>query len=125
MNFSILCVDDESDITEAAKLHLRSLDSDIQVDTFNDPVEGLKQAGSKEYSLALVDIRMPNMDGIEFMSKLRELSPRTVRINMSSHADLNIVLEALSENHVYDFIKKPLKREKFLARSKRLSTTIA
>lgn len=113
MKPSILCVDDESDITKAVELHL--LNEDVDIDTYNDPREGLAAAEKKEYSLALVDIRMPGMTGIEFLSKLSEISPRTVKINMSSHADLNVVLEALSANHVYDFIKKPLKRDKFLA----------
>lgn len=108
----ILCVDDEADITRAVELYL--LKEDVEIDTFNDPNEGLEAAKNKEYDLALVDIRMPGMTGIEFMTKLTELSPRTVKINMSSHADLNVVLEALGKNHVYDFIKKPLKREKLL-----------
>jgi len=108
----ILCVDDEQDITKAVELYL--INEDVEVDTFNDPRLGLEAAKNKEYDLALVDIRMPGMTGIEFMTKLTEQSPRTVKINMSSHADLNVVLEALGKNHVYDFIKKPLKREKLL-----------
>jgi FixJ family two-component response regulator len=113
MKPSVLCVDDEPDITEAVRLNL--LNEDIELDCFNDPKQGLEAAKQKEYTVALVDIRMPGMSGIEFLSALRELSPRTIQINMSSHADLEVVLEALHKNHVYDFIKKPLKREKFLA----------
>jgi len=113
----ILCVDDQSDITKAVSLILRK--DEYEVDTFNDPKEGLEAAKHKEYALALVDIRMPGMTGIEFFTQLKEFSPRTIKINMSSHADLEIVLEALSENNVYDFIKKPFKHDKFLATIKK------
>jgi FixJ family two-component response regulator len=109
----VLCVDDESDVLEAVRLHLMG-EEDLELVTYDDPTQALASIeGQDEFALALVDIMMPGMTGIEFMSQLKELSPRTVRINMSSHADLDLVLKALGSNQIYDFIRKPLTREEF------------
>ena len=116
MTSRILCVDDEPDVLEAVRLHLLG-NEDIELVTFEDPREALKslEADQGEFALALVDIMMPGMTGIEFMAQFKTLSPRTVRVNMSSHADLDLVLNALSSNQIYDFIQKPLTREAFLS----------
>lgn len=117
----ILCVDDESDVLEAVRLHLLGMDIEVDLTTFDDPIKALAALDSEqeEYAMVLVDIMMPGMTGIEFMSKFKEISPRTVRVNMSSHADLDLVLEALGSNQIYDFIRKPLTREDFLASMKK------
>jgi response regulator RpfG family c-di-GMP phosphodiesterase len=116
----ILCVDDESDILEAVRLHLLG-DEEIELVVFDDPIVALESLKSNptEFSLALVDIMMPGMTGIEFMAAFKELNPRTVRVNMSSHADLELVLNALGSNQIYDFIRKPLTREGFLSTVKK------
>jgi FixJ family two-component response regulator len=109
----ILGVDDDPDVLELLRLQLRE-HSEIELISFGDPLEALdylRAHPEEEFSLAFVDIRMPRMTGIEFLTHLRELSPRTVNINMSSHADLQLVLDALRSNHIFDFIRKPLNKE--------------
>lgn len=111
----ILCIDDDPDTLEAIRLNLVSRD-DVEVHAFEDPVQALESIEAlPDLSMALVDIKMPGLSGIEFLSKLREKSPQTVRVNMSSHADLDVVLEALGSNQIFDFIRKPLQRQDLLA----------
>jgi FixJ family two-component response regulator len=100
------------------RLHLLGRE-DVELTVYDDPrvaLNSIKEHQHKgEFSLALVDIMMPGMTGIEFMAEFKELSRRTVRVNMSSHADLELVLNALGSNQIYDFIRKPLTREDFLS----------
>ena len=112
----VLGVDDDPNILEVMRLLFIGQEQ-VELTSFCNPLEALEHLQKKsdtEYAVAFVDIKMPGMTGIEFLSYLRNISPRTVRINMSSHADLQLVLEALGSNHIFDFIRKPLSKEDFL-----------
>ena len=112
----VLGVDDDPNILEVMRLMFLGQEK-VELTSFYNPLEALEhleKEAETEYAVAFVDIKMPGMTGIEFLSHLRNISPRTVRINMSSHADLQLVLEALGSNHIFDFIRKPLSKEDFL-----------
>ncbi len=113
-NRRILVVDDEPDVLELLRVYLKS--EPFEVAYLTDAVAALKLAREQEFAVVLCDMRMPAMSGSEFLSKIREFSPASVRINMSSHADMDMVIEALETNNLYDFFKKPLKREKLVGR---------
>lgn len=113
MKQKILCIDDEQDVLDVIQLYLRELN--IEIECFSDPDKAKERIDAEEYAIILSDVRMPNHNGIEFLTSLENISPETMLINMSSHADLEMVLSALQSNKIYDFIKKPLKRDKFIA----------
>lgn len=104
----ILCVDDDPDVLEFLRIHL-GLRPELQGEYFLNPTEALKAVEEGlTPSIALIDIRMPEISGIEFMTRMKELSPKTIRVNMSSHADLDVVLEAIQANNIFGFIRKPI-----------------
>jgi DNA-binding response OmpR family regulator len=67
----ILLVDDESDITFSFSIGLE--DSGFEVDTFNNPLRALSNFKSDLYDLALLDIKMPEMNGIDLCKEIRKL----------------------------------------------------
>lgn len=68
----ILVVDDEQDITFTLKTAMEETGS-FQVETFNDPVLALSRFKAGAYDLALLDIRMPEMNGFQLCRKLRDM----------------------------------------------------
>jgi two-component system response regulator ChvI len=67
----ILLVDDESDITFSFSIGLE--DSGFEVDTFNNPLRALSNFKSDLYDLALLDMKMPEMNGIDLCKEIRKL----------------------------------------------------
>lgn len=70
-NLTILLVDDEPDITTIFALGLE--DNGFKVDAFNNPLEALSNFKPYKYDLALIDYKMPDMNGFELYTELRKL----------------------------------------------------
>jgi DNA-binding NtrC family response regulator len=60
-----------------------------------------------QVQVILCDQRMPGMSGIEFLGKVKEMYPDTVRIMLTGHADLESVIDAVNRGHIYRFFTKP------------------
>jgi two-component system, probable response regulator PhcQ len=110
----ILIVDDEQAILNALKrlLHLvpcscGNTTYELTVETFNSPKAALERAAHAAFDLALVDYRMPEMDGIELLKRLREIQPDAARLILSGYADLNGLVRAINEVEIYRFLAKP------------------
>ena len=71
-NNRILLVDDEVDITMVFTLGL--LDYGFKVDAYNDPLQALSEFKSGSYNLALIDCKMPKMDGFELYQEIRKVA---------------------------------------------------
>lgn len=101
-NIKILLVDDEYDIALAFSLGLQS--NGFSVDTFNNPIEALCSFKVYFYKLALLDIKMPEMDGIELAQKIKERDD-TIKICLITAFDLD-------DQRIKEFsqciIKKPI-----------------
>jgi two-component system probable response regulator PhcQ len=108
----ILLVDDEENILKALRRvllrHAHSLsDSGLIVDTFTSSPEALDVARHTAYHLVISDYRMPEMNGVEFLSALGALQIFTPRIILSGCADLESLMGAINEAHIFRFIPKP------------------
>jgi len=101
----IAIVDDEEGIGNALRRILRRDDWDIR--TFIDPFEALQTLAHVHIDLVISDFNMPGMNGVEFLNRLREEHPHTLRIILSGHADLGVVLSAINDAEVFRFILKP------------------
>ncbi|MBN1866720.1 HDOD domain-containing protein [Candidatus Sumerlaeota bacterium] len=102
---SILCVDDDPNILTA---YQRALRKRFSIDTALGPEEGLKKINRfGPYGVVVSDLRMPGMDGIQFLAKVREISPDTVRIMLTGHADLSVTIDAVNEGNIFRFLMKP------------------
>ncbi len=101
----VLFVDDEQNILDTYKASLRKR---FKVETALGPEEGLQKVGeSGPYAVVVSDLKMPKMDGITFLSKVQALSPDTVRVMFTGHADLESAIAAVNEGAVFRFMTKP------------------
>jgi response regulator RpfG family c-di-GMP phosphodiesterase len=109
MNKRILAVDDEKNILNAIQRQMRKK---FHVETALGPEEGLvavKQRGP--YAVVISDLRMPKMDGIQFLACIRELAPDTVRVMLTGNADLENAIQAVNEGNIFRFLTKPCSSE--------------
>ena len=108
-NESIMIVDDEIDIATFIKLSLQKCG--FKVDSFTDPFLALEhfQLNSEDYMIVLSDIRMPGMNGFEFVQNIREIKPK-IRILLMTAFDINTTVysEELLATKVNGFIQKPI-----------------
>ena len=102
---SLLLVDDEENILSALTRLLRREGYNILRATSG--TAGLELLRGQEVAVIISDQRMPEMTGVEFLSKVKELYPNTVRIVLSGYTDLNSVTDAINQGAVYKFLTKP------------------
>lgn len=105
MTKRILFVDDEPHVLDALERQLRK---QFEVSTAAGPVQGL-QAIEKDGPFAVVvsDLRMPVMDGIQFLAKTKQASPDSIRIVLSGQGDFATVIDAVNEGSIFRFLTKP------------------
>ena len=104
---NIAIIDDENDILDVLQKFLSRF-NDLNIDTFNNPIDGLAKVQNGNYDLLLLDIMMPQMDGIELLKKLKEINPNIVVIMMTAYTTLERTIEA----HKYgakNYLTKPFK----------------
>lgn len=111
MNETILIVDDEESIRASLGGILE--DEGYRPVFAVDGVEALAVARREAPELALLDIWMPRMDGLETLQKLKELYPALIVIMMSGHGTIETAVKS-TKLGAYDFIEKPLSLEKVL-----------
>jgi len=105
MERTLLLVDDEENITSALVRLLRR--DGYNILRANSGTEGLALLAQNEVGVIISDQRMPGMSGVEFLSKVREQYPDTVRIVLSGYTELNSVTDAINRGAVYKFLTKP------------------
>jgi response regulator RpfG family c-di-GMP phosphodiesterase len=105
MNERVLFVDDEANILAGFKRQLRKY---FSMETALGPEEGLRIMKERgPFGVVVSDLRMPGMDGIEFLGNVRKLYPETIRMVLSGHADLQTAIKAVNEGHIFRFLTKP------------------
>ncbi|NDY56081.1 response regulator [Desulfovibrio sulfodismutans] len=105
MNEKILFVDDEANILDTFR---RGLHRRFTLETAPGGKEGLDcLQSSGPFAVVVSDLKMPKMDGIQFLRHVREMSPNTVRVMLTGHADLEAAIAAVNEGHVFRFLTKP------------------
>ena len=101
---NILIVDDEKAIRKTLG-EILSYEG-YKMDEAGDGEEALKKFREKAYDVVLCDIKMPKMDGIEFLEKAREANPDVPIIMISGHGTIETAVEAVKKG-AYDYISKP------------------
>ncbi len=105
--YRILVVDDEPSVISAIKRILYKVEG-IKVDSAESGKEGIEKVKKEgPYAVVVSDLRMPVMDGIQFLTRVKEISPDTVRIILTGYADLNTAIEAINAGSVFRFLTKP------------------
>jgi len=100
----ILVIDDQKSIRNTLKDILEN--EGHEVDTAEDGVDGLAKFSDNKYDLVLSDIKMPNMDGMEVLEKIKAAESDTAVIMISGHGNIDTAVDAIKKG-AYDFIVKP------------------
>lgn len=107
---TILLVDDECNILNALSRLLRGQDRQIfTAETTAQAWESLKEA--RGVDLIISDNRLPDISGIDFLVKVRQLYPDTIRILITGYPGLDSAIEAINKGQVYRYIPKPWENE--------------
>jgi len=105
VNKKILCVDDDKTILEAYQRRLRKT---VELDIAVGPTEGLEAMKTRgPYAVVVADFRMPEMNGVVFLTHAKKLAPQTVRMMLSGNADLETAMNAVNEGSIFRFLTKP------------------
>jgi len=110
----ILCVDDEKNVLRSLKRAF--IDEEYELFIAESGEEGLRiLEEEKDILIVISDYRMPGMDGVEFLGRVFQKWPETVRIVLSGYADTASVVAAINEGRIYKFIPKPWDDEDLLS----------
>jgi response regulator RpfG family c-di-GMP phosphodiesterase len=105
MNTKILCVDDELNVLEAFK---RSLRKDFDISVAEGGEEGLAMIESDgPFAVVVSDMRMPGMDGLQFLNRVKDVAPDTVKIMLTGNSDQQTAMDAVNESNIFRFLSKP------------------
>ena len=105
----ILVIDDDEDLRERLKRLLEL--NDYQIYTAEDGQKGLEIFDKESPQIALVDIRMPGIDGIEVLKKIKQKSEETEVIIITGHGAIASAIEAVREG-AFSYIQKPIEYER-------------
>lgn len=101
----LMLVDDEPSILRSLRLVLGDPSREIEV--YTDPKEALMRAQTATFDLIMSDFRMPQMDGVQFLTEIKKLQPAAMRLILSGYAELEGVLKAINQAEIYRFVCKP------------------
>ncbi len=105
----ILFVDDDPLALEGLS---RSVYRDFKADLAEGPEEGLEKIKNDgPYIVVISDMRMPVMDGAEFLSRVRTLAPDSIRVMLTGYADTEAAMRAVNEGRIFRFLNKPVTAE--------------
>lgn len=102
---TILLVDDESNVLRALTRTLRR--EGYRILTADSAQQAFELLATEEVTLVISDQRMPEMNGTEFLKRIKALYPQTLQILLSGYTDLKTVTAAINEGAVYKFLTKP------------------
>ncbi|MFQ5503885.1 MAG: HD domain-containing phosphohydrolase [Planctomycetota bacterium] len=101
----VLCVDDERNVLDGLRRTLRQ-QFDVQIAPSGKA--GLRELEKDApFEVVVSDLRMPGMDGIEFLTAVREGAPDTTRVLLTGNADLSAAIAAVNEGNIFRFLSKP------------------
>jgi response regulator RpfG family c-di-GMP phosphodiesterase len=108
----LLVVDDEADVCDSVHDLLRREFRVLRATSAN---EGFRLMQEEEVHIIMTDQRMPHITGVELLAKVKARSPHAIRLLFTGYADLESIISAINQGHVYHFLKKPWQPEELLA----------
>lgn len=110
-----LIVDDEVELRKTVMTILQSLTPEFEFDfsQASNGREALEMVKSDNWDLVLMDVRMPELDGMAALKLIKEHDPRTFVVLMTAHANLQDAIEAIKHG-AYDYVEKPVQGERLV-----------
>ncbi len=112
-NETILIVDDDEDILELIERHLSN--KGYEVVTAYDGEQALPLLDKVKFDLVITDLKMPRMDGMELLRRVKERDPNIEVVILTGHGTMDSVIEALRDGGAFDYLQKPLHNIKQLS----------
>ncbi|MEM9445974.1 MAG: HD domain-containing phosphohydrolase [Verrucomicrobiota bacterium] len=105
----VLFVDDDAKILSTMKRQFRSA---FIIDTAESGAAGLELLNNgEEYAVIVADMKMPYMDGVEFLKKAKVASHDSIRIMLTGNADQKTAIDAVNQGQIYQFLNKPCDKD--------------
>jgi DNA-binding response OmpR family regulator len=111
----ILVIDDDATVRRSLEVALKK--NGYDVDVAETGKEAIKKSKAKLYNLALVDLRLPDMDGIELLTAMREAAPKMVKIIITGYPSQENAIEAVNRG-ADGYMVKPYTMEELLRKIK-------
>lgn len=112
----ILVIDDDDSVRKVLKVALE--DEGYRVDTAESGKEAIKKSHNGFYNMALIDIRLPDMEGTKLLTELKPTTPKMVKIIVTGYPSMQNAIEAVKRG-ASDYVVKPFKMEIVLETIKR------
>lgn len=109
----VLFIDDELNILKSLERLFRK--DDFEMMTTDDPEEIFRIVSTEEIALVVSDQRMPKLEGIEVLKRVKEISPNTFTIILTGYADIHAVIGAVNKGNVFRFLTKPWEEDELRA----------
>ena len=105
---AILVVDDEPDVLDSIVDLLRAELPAATVHSAPDATRALEVLGRERIDAVLSDYRMPGMDGLELLTRARQVAPDAARILITAYPELQVAVRAINEAAIQNFLTKPV-----------------
>ena len=124
--YTLLIVDDEPDVCDSVhdllRREFRVLKAHsgtegfalMQAEEAHSGAEGYRLMQEEEVHIIMTDQRMPQVSGVELLTKVKAKNPQAVRMLFTGYADLESIIAAINQGHVYQFLKKPWQPEELI-----------
>ncbi|MFW6216463.1 MAG: sigma-54-dependent transcriptional regulator, partial [Desulfohalobiaceae bacterium] len=109
----LLIVDDEQDMLQGLQRLLSFELQDVEVEVSSHSAQALRLLQEQGFDLVLLDIRMPDMDGLELLQRIKQLDPWITVIMMTAYGSIEIAVQSIKQG-AYDFISKPFEMQDLL-----------
>ena len=106
MNKRILFIDDDTRLLDGLRRKLHNSDYDLTMAVEGREALEAVRSGSP-IAVAVCDMRMPGMDGVEVLEQIAKLSPNTTRIMLTGNADQKTAIDAVNKSRIFRFLTKP------------------
>lgn len=105
----VLIIDDDQHLLSSFR---RQLGEQFDLETAQGGIKGIEavmlaEQRSRPFAVVVSDMRMPGMDGIETLTRIREAAPDTVRMMLTGNADQQTAIDAINQGHIFRFYAKP------------------
>src|SRR5215472_7804529 len=108
----LLVVDDEPNVCDSVHDLLRR---EFRVLKANSAEEGYRIMQEQEVHIVMSDQRMPQISGVELLTKVKSRYPQAIRMLFTGYADLESIIAAINQGHIFQFMKKPWQPEELQA----------
>jgi len=108
----VLMVDDDRNLLDSFRRQFRKHLNLETAASGADGIQAIRDDGP--FAVVISDMQMPNMNGVEFLSRVNALSPNTVRVMLTGNANLDVAISAVNDGQIFRFLNKPVESNQLL-----------